>query len=165
MTAPARPSRGLGWPTAIVAVLALTVGANIWVIRLATNDPTFAIEPDYYRKAVRWDDTQAQRARNARLGWSLEPVLHAATAGGPAELVVRLADPAGQPVRGAALRVTARHNAHRDAGVAATLAEQPDGSYRGALPLRFGGEWHLQFEARRAHDAFTAESRIDAGRA
>ena len=29
-------------------------------MRIANDDPSFAIEPDYYRKAVTWDSTLAQ---------------------------------------------------------------------------------------------------------
>ena len=52
-------------------VLALTVAGNLWVMRIANADPSFSVEPDYYRKAVDWDSTMAQRARNEALGWQL----------------------------------------------------------------------------------------------
>ena len=52
--------RGLWWPIAVAAILATTVAANIWVMMIANDDPSFAIEPDYYRKALAWDTTLAQ---------------------------------------------------------------------------------------------------------
>ena len=47
--------RGGWWPIAITGVLAATVAANIWVAKIASDDPSFAIEQDYYRKAITWD--------------------------------------------------------------------------------------------------------------
>ena len=58
--------RGMWWPIGITTVLATTVAANLWVMRLANEDHSFAIEPDYYRKAIMWDSTLAQE--NGRTG-------------------------------------------------------------------------------------------------
>ena len=38
---------------------------------IATRDPGFALERDYYQKAVNYDRVIAQRGENARLGWSV----------------------------------------------------------------------------------------------
>ena len=57
------------WPVALVSVLALTVIANFWVLWAAGDDQHLALEPDYYRKALAWDSTVAQRERNVALGW------------------------------------------------------------------------------------------------
>ena len=65
--------RGSWWPIGITAVLATTVAANVWVATIASDDPSFAIEPDYYAKAIAWDSTLAQARTNATLGWRLTP--------------------------------------------------------------------------------------------
>ena len=67
--------RGAWWPIGITTVLATTVAANLWVMRIANDDPSFAIEPDYYQKAIMWDSTLAQARRDAILGWRLTPQL------------------------------------------------------------------------------------------
>ena len=40
------------WPAGLTLILAITVAANIWVMRIASDDPSFAIEPNYYARAV-----------------------------------------------------------------------------------------------------------------
>ena len=60
---------GAAWPWAIAAVLGLTVVANIMLWRAANAPGTNDLEPDYYRRAIAWDSTQAARVRSARLGW------------------------------------------------------------------------------------------------
>ena len=68
---------------------------------LAAKDPSFSLEKDYYQKATTWEAEQAQRAKNARLGWSLAPTQ---TADG-ALLTLRTKE--GEPVAGATGEVEA----------------------------------------------------------
>ena len=57
------------WPLGITALLALFVGVNVYLMRVANDDPSFSVEPDYYHKAVVFDSTIAQERRNVVLGW------------------------------------------------------------------------------------------------
>ena len=50
---------GRGWIAAVVLILGTTVAANFYVMHLAGDDPSFAIEPDYYDRALHWDDELA----------------------------------------------------------------------------------------------------------
>ena len=50
----------------IVALLVGGAGANVGLMLVATSDASFAVEPDYYQKALAWDETMAQAARNRR---------------------------------------------------------------------------------------------------
>ena len=54
--------RGLHWPIGIAMILAIGVVVNLYMMRIAAGDPSFAVESDYYRKAVEHDDVMAQRA-------------------------------------------------------------------------------------------------------
>lgn len=161
-TPAARPRRrGLGWPIGIAVVLATSVGANVYMMRLAAGDPSFAVEPDYYQKAVHYDDVMAQRARNAELGWTLEPRV-ARDAEGGATLRVRLADAAGRAIDGATLSVEAFPVARSADVVRATLVASADGGdYAVALPVRHAGRWELRFDASRGGDRFTAVERVE----
>ena len=40
------------WPAMIVGLLLLAVGANVGLMIVASSDPSFAVEEDYYDKAV-----------------------------------------------------------------------------------------------------------------
>lgn len=154
--------RGMMWPIAVAAILGTTVAGNFVVLYLANDDPSFAIEPDYYAKALRWDDEMAQERRNAELGWRLAPTLGPVTGGG-ATLTVRLTDAAGAPLRGATLRVAALHLAHAAAIERATLVAGAGGEYTVRLPVAHDGQWELRFEATRGAERFTAVRRVDAG--
>ncbi|HEY0971649.1 MAG TPA: FixH family protein [Gemmatimonadales bacterium] len=153
--------RGLGWPIGIAIILAIGVAANIYMMRLAAGDPSFAVEPDYYRKAVHHDDVMAQRSRNAELGWTLEPEV-ASGAPGAATLRVRLADAEGDAISGATLSVEAFPIARSGDVVRATLvASAEGGDYAVELPVRHAGRWELRFDASRGGDRFTAVERVE----
>ncbi|HVZ76776.1 MAG TPA: FixH family protein [Gemmatimonadaceae bacterium] len=149
------------WPLGITAILAITVGANFWLLRVANDDPSFAIEPNYYQKAVNWDSTMAQERRNAALGWKLAPSLGAFSTANGALLHVSLADSAGRGIAGAHVTVSALFNARANDIYSATLVPDSAG-YHATLPVRHAGEWELRFDVRRDGAHFTSVSRVDA---
>src|SRR5690606_1778010 len=130
------------------------VGTQAVLIAYALGDPSMVAEPDYYRKALAWETTQAQAARNAALGWTLAPEA-GPLEGGRRELRVRLRDAAGAPLDGAAVALEAFHKARRAQALRAELTGAGDGLYRAVLPLARPGRWELRFVVRRGEETFT----------
>jgi hypothetical protein len=149
------------WPIAIVAVLALTVIGNVFVIVAANGRDAAVVEPDYYRKALAWDSTLAQRARDQDLGWRLDARLAPLGADGRARLEARLAGRDGAPIADARVHVVAVHNREARAPRTATLAPVA-GGYAAELPLARAGLWELRFDVRRGGERFTATLRREA---
>ena len=143
-------------------MLSAYVVFGLFAARVASHDPNFAIEPDYYRKAVGWDSTLAESRRSALLGWRLRPALGAIDAGTGALLTFELRDSAGAPVGGATIAVEARQVAHADDVLRATLTGRADGAYSAQLPLTRPGLWELRVVATRGTDRFAANVRLDA---
>jgi nitrogen fixation protein FixH len=146
--------------------LAETVGVNVWVMHLARSDPSFAVEADYYARAVHWDDELAQRRRNEALGWQAAPSL-ARDAGESTLLRVRLTDAAGRPLGDAAVAVEAFAVARSARVERATLAPAPGeapGAYDGRLRMAQPGLWELRVVATRNGERFTAVRRVEAPR-
>ncbi len=156
-------ARGRIWPWAIVGVLAATVALNIWVWVLANEPEGATVEPDYYRKAVAWDSTRAQKAHDTSLGWRLDARLGAW--GGeraPTPVTATLVDAHGQPLAGATIEVTAIHNALASHPLVFALAPGPaPGSYTAAPVLPRAGAWELRCAARRGGELFTTDLRLD----
>lgn len=155
--------RGLGWPIAVAAILGATVGANIWVAVIASDDPSFSVEHDYYKKAVQWDSTMVQARENERLGWRIEPTLTPIVGRNGSTLTVSLTDGSGAPIRDAKIGVTAFFNARADSVVHAELREAGS-SYDVRLPIHHAGAWEIRFDVHRGHERFTNTARIDAVR-
>jgi nitrogen fixation protein FixH len=136
------------WPLAVVAVLALTVGASAVLLWLTRDPGAAAVEPDYYRRALKWDSTAAVERRAAELGWSLDAALGPVSRSGAA-LTARLADRGGAPLDGAAVEVVAIHNLDALHPLRARLAPAGAGVYTATLPLRHAGRWELRFTVAR----------------
>ena len=150
---------GRRWATGIVALLGATVAVNVWMLRVAAEQGGVNAEPDYYRKAMEWDASQARAAASAALGWSatIEPV---ARRGGAVAFRIALADRAGAALGGATVRVTARWNGDATRlveGVAVPVA----GGYGVTLPLAQGGLHELRVVATRGGDTFETTRKLD----
>lgn len=143
------------WPGLVFVLLgmnACVVGVTLY---LAHSDPSFAAEPDYYQKALAWDETARQNQANAALGWRVETRWEpAASPRRAVEFVVR--DGAGAPVAGAGLRAEAFASLRPRERVVLTPDEVEPGVYRSVLPNGSRGLWEFRLRAQRGADVFTA---------
>lgn len=145
---------GRSWIVFVVILLVANAAAMGFLIAKA-GDPTPRVLPDYYRKAVAWDETAAARRASDALGWSTAIELDRS------HLTVRLTDRSGAPVAGAAIEVIARHRSRADQAVTLVLDEQAGGVYVGTLPGRQPGLHELALTARRADDTFVASELVE----
>jgi len=146
---------GAYFPYMLIGLLLISVGSNVYLLVRATNDPSFAVEPDYYEKAVEWDALQEAKAASDRLGWKAEVD---ATRD---EIIVRLEDAAGIPVEGAVVHVVAFHNARAGDRRRAQLAEEGQGVYRMNGPFERPGLWEMRISAVRDEDHFSLVRKED----
>ena len=153
---------GMGWPIGIIAILAASVTANIVMMRIASDDPSFAVEPDYYRKAVLYDSTLAQTHRNLDLGWSVQAFADSIVRGQPTRLRVVLRDERAQPLLGAVVDATVLFNARANDLATATLADEGAGVYSATFPINTPGEWEVRVNATRDTSHFTSSTRLTA---
>ena len=142
-------NRGTVW---IVIVVGLLVGNAVamGVLVAEAGDPTPRVMPDYYRKAIAWDETVAARRASDALGWSARASLEGD------RLAVELVDATGAPLRGAAVTITARPRSRADEITAATLAEGAPGRYAAAVGLARAGLHEIEITARIGDAAFLA---------
>lgn len=156
---------GMGWPIGVAVILGATVAANIVVMRLASSDPSFAIEPDYYKKAVAFDSTMAAESRSLTLGWSATSTIVANATSDRPVVSVTLVDSLRQPIVGATVTITALANARANEVLSATLRESAPGRYDGTLAATFAGQWEVRVNAVRGAQHFTSSTRTDVARA
>lgn len=155
---------GMGWPIGIIAILGASVAANMVMMRIANNDPSFAVEPDYYRKAVFYDSTMAQTHRNLDLGWDVQTSADSIVQGKPTRLRVVLRDERARPVLGAVVQATVLFNARANDLTTATLTDEGTGVYSATLPINAPGVWEVRVNATRDTSHFTSSTRLTAVR-
>jgi nitrogen fixation protein FixH len=153
-------STGKLWAWAPGALLAALLGTQLTVLHFVLEDPSFALEPDYYRKAVAWDTQRALERQSQALGWHAEI---AAQPGLPAppglqprglELRVQLLDAQHGPLDGAAVHVQGFANARAARVFEVTLRETSAGTYTAEIPSSVLGLWEFRLEATRGADRF-----------
>jgi nitrogen fixation protein FixH len=153
---------GMGWPIGITVILGATVAANLVMMRIANNDPSFSVEPDYYKKAVFYDSTMAQARRNLDLGWGVQAFVDSIVAGQPTRLRVVLRDEQALPLLGATVQATVLFNARANDLTTATLTDEGAGVYTASVPINTPGEWEVRVNATRDTSHFTSSTRITA---
>jgi nitrogen fixation protein FixH len=147
--------RAWRWPLAIVALLVAGAAANIGLMVVASGDASFAVEPDYYKKAVDWDRAMAQEAANAALGWTVSATFERGVEPGQTRLVARVVDGAGAAVSGARVAVQAFASARAGQVFSASLEPESAGLYGGALPSTRPGLWEIRVRVHRGDQVFT----------
>ncbi len=147
------------WPLAITAVLVGQVVFGIWMSHVANDDPHFAVEPNYYAKAINWDATMAQSRADKALGWKSAATLTRA-AGNSATLHVTLRDSTGAPVHADSVTVTALAIAHSLKVNALSLTPDATG-YAAPVPVAGTGLWEVEVRAVRGTDVFTSTLRTE----
>ena len=60
------------WIGLIVGLLSLSVASNLFVLFVHAGSPGEVLEEDWETRANNWNETQAQRILNRKLGWKLE---------------------------------------------------------------------------------------------
>ncbi|MGC4094851.1 MAG: FixH family protein [Polyangiaceae bacterium] len=121
------------------------------------DDPGFALEGNYYEKAVRWDETQAQAAESERLGYRLEFL----GLNGAGELDLRLLDARGGALTRARLRAEAFPIARSNQPRMLDFHELTNGVYASTLSSARAGLWELRCRADIDGRRFTQTLRIE----
>jgi hypothetical protein len=112
---------------------------------IAINDPSFALEPNYYDKAVHWDQTQIEARQSNELGLKLEltaPLAFAAD--GRVKLQLSVKDRRDLSFSGAEVELEAFPNAYASQIQHICLHETEPGVYSGELSRGIRGLWELR---------------------
>ncbi|MEM9414394.1 MAG: FixH family protein [Planctomycetota bacterium] len=150
----ASPKRFL-MPGLVIGFLATHMLFIFIAISLAVGDRSFAVVPDYYQKAVDWDERKELLAASEALGWSAE-ILPAREVSmhGERELLVKLLDREGRPIESAHVAATLYPITRAKQLSELTLqpADEP-GQYTAIADMRQEGVWHITLYVTRG-DAF-----------
>jgi nitrogen fixation protein FixH len=144
------------WPGMVFGLIGLNFGVVAVTFYLAHSDPSFAVEPDYDRKALAWDETSRLAARSAALGWTATLEVPPPDAAGDRPFTVRLTDRAAAPVDGATVQIEAFASARASERRRINLRRVEPGLYEGALGRAAGGLWEFRITATRDTERFEA---------
>jgi hypothetical protein len=154
--------QGSRWALVPVGLLASSVVGLSWMALVAVRDPNFALERDYYQKALHWDQTQAQAADNQRFAYQFSaPPGVTLDKGGHGTIQLKLNDRNGHPVSGARVVAEAFPNAFSDETSQLTFSEHEPGVYSAQVKAGRAGLWELRLSMDNGPDHATAVVRCD----
>jgi len=153
------------WPAIIVGLLVGHVVLMMFCVSYAVqNHTTAGVTPDYYNKALHWDESRQQQRVNAELGWrvTLTPAVFADVRG-QRDVLIQVIDDQGKTIRDAEVTLDAYHavypKVHADH---AQATDAGDEGYRAVLKLNRGGLWRVTVRVQRGDERFvqTMDQRI-----
>lgn len=148
------------WPLFIIGLLVTQAAGLAVMITIAVSDPSVAVEPDYYEKAVNWDQTAAARAQTLRLGWTAA-VSVGPLSGQDRELHLSINDRDGKGVSEVLVHVEMFHQARSGDRLQADLRGMGAGGYVTRLPIERPGLWEVRITAKRGRDAAMITQTLD----
>ena len=158
MTTTEPKPRSLLWPGMVFMFLGLSAVVMGITLYFALSDPTVAVEHDYYRRGLAWDDEAAARRRFDELGWSL--ALRAPTEDSKRHALV-LTSSIDQPLEGASVSVNAFHDAHARDAIHAPCPPVEPGVYTIPGELTPPGHWTFRVTIRRGPETVCHEFGAD----
>lgn len=146
------------WPGLVVAILGLSVTANIVLVMAARSDGGAQVEPDYYRKAVAWDARQDLLDRSAALRWDMHLTVSGASEA--SVITVTVLDRDGAPIPNLEASVSVHHAAESEVRtVALAPIDGQPGVYRGQGALARPGLWDFDVALAQGETRFLAQVR------
>ncbi|MHB8972248.1 MAG: FixH family protein [Pirellulaceae bacterium] len=120
---------------------------------VAVSDRSFAVEPDYYQKALHWDSLQSQLQANSRLGWNIRIDVSLQTdILQNRDIRCTITDRSGNPVEGANVELVAFPHARGIERSTVALAPAGSGCYGVRIRMSRGGLWEFRIAATRGAD-------------
>lgn len=149
------------WPGLIFVLLGLNfcvVGATVYFAHASATP----VEPDYYQRALNWDQEHRIRLAGRSLGWKMEAWFVRAGEQ-TVQMEFRLLDSRDQPIRSARISAECFHEAQPTNVVSLGVVEGPPGEYRAALRTADAqrGLWRMTALARASGCDFLSEQQIE----
>ncbi|MEM6532110.1 MAG: FixH family protein [Myxococcota bacterium] len=158
MTPLERFKNGGYWPFLIVGLLGGGVIMNLAMVMTAADDPGFAVEEDYYQKAVDWDKSREQVRKNRELGWTVK--VDARFDGEQMVVEAQVNDRLGRGIADASVELQALHVARANHKITAPM-DHNDGRFHTRIDASRPGSWEFKFAVRRGDDLFVDTQRAD----
>ncbi len=152
---PRGTAKAVFWMLFPVALLVTSVTGWLLMVSIAVDDPGFAVEADYYKKAANYDAVIQQRAENSRLGYRVELETFATRGTEEGLLTLHVSDRLGAPISDATVEVSAMPVARAFDVQQLTLGASGKGAFAASFERPRLGLWELRVTVRHRGSVFT----------
>lgn len=149
-----RKPKSLRWPIIVITLLVIHVGLMLTAVAIATADRSFAVTPNYYQKAVHWDQTKALQQASDKLGWKAQVLVGSdLDALNQREISIELKDADGHEVTADKGELRLFHYS-RGNDIQTIALKARDGKLVGSASLGHPGFYEFQLTATRGSQTF-----------
>ncbi|RMH12206.1 MAG: hypothetical protein D6695_07365 [Planctomycetota bacterium] len=141
---PESKSRGWIWPVLVIALLGGQAVMLAVTFIIASSDPSVAVEPNYYEKALAWDEDRDRRRDPALDGFEISAELQPASDRNSKGALVVSVFRDGAPVEDAVIDAVIFHHARSGDRQTLSLLPQKPGVYVASADLRRDGNWEVR---------------------
>lgn len=145
--------RGKYWPWIIVGMLVIHASIILGTIAFVSARHDLYVEPNYYAKAIDWDNQRAIKEAADKMGWSVQlhideqASIDQSNADALLErfLEIALKDANNDPITRALVEIEAYHPAHATDRINKVLLADPEteGHYQTRVPIITPGFWKI----------------------
>jgi len=141
---------GKHWPWIIVGMLVVHASIMLGTIAYVSAKNDLYVEPDYYAKAVDWDNQRAMREIADTMGWTIALIIQDPETDSEAQQTIQVSihDRQGQPIDGALVEAEAVHPAHANDRINLVLLGIGDGKYQKPTVMEIPGFWQVNLAIR-----------------
>lgn len=143
------------WATVIIGLLATQICMSLFAVFMATHTESLSIVPDYYNKAMDWDDEQNILKASEKLNWQTDiqagPEIDIY---GNRVLSIRVSDEDGKAIELDSISIDLFHHAHAGNIFQPELEKVTDGFYQTKVKLPYYGLWEIRVEADRGKNQY-----------
>lgn len=147
------------WPGMVVAILGLSVVANIVLVTAAQSDGGAQIIDNYYEKAVNWDQHQADLQRVREMGWTVDILVGPAAERRAVRFVMH--DKNGAPLNGLRPHVVVTSPAKLEPIADVELTPAGLGIYAAEMAIPHAGVWDFALTAPLGDGDFITTKRVE----
>ncbi len=142
------------WTFIILGLLGSQLSIGVVAVVLAHQGDSKQIIPNYYQRALAWDDSMAAQRESDKLGWRAElQVSEALDAQGERPITIVLRQHDGSPVLGAQGTLRIYHNKFINQAMDLPVSELSSGVYRTTAPMHQKGVWQFALRMQQGDSA------------
>lgn len=157
-------TRKRSWfPWLVVGLLCAHVAGMVVAVFVAMGDRTFVPLPDYYGRAIRWDQSQDAARQSDALGWSRKFSISPPDSTGKRTITVDVTDAARKAVSGLKAAATIYPELAQNHAEKVNFTDNGDGTYSAAYRPVSRGPIIVELEASRNLDRYVTRAQLFVG--
>lgn len=142
------------WMFVPIGLLTLSVGVGVTTVALAVVGHPIGAEPEYYNKAARWEEHQAQLAANDKLRWNVSPEIARGSDGLPT-LSIGIVDKYSGVIDAESVELDAIPVANADLRETIAMRRVAPGRFEAPLKARVPGQWEFRVSVKKGESVYT----------